>query len=35
METVAHLEELGIRDARLWRLQHMVADRIARRFPVP
>jgi cation transport protein ChaC len=35
METVAHLEELGIRDARLWRLQHMVADRIARKFPVP
>jgi glutathione-specific gamma-glutamylcyclotransferase len=35
METVAHLEELGIRDQRLWRLQHLVADRIARRFPSP
>jgi len=35
METVAHLEELGIRDARLWRLQHLVADRIARKFPSP
>jgi cation transport protein ChaC len=33
METVAHLEELGIRDQRLWRLQQMVADLIARRFP--
>jgi cation transport protein ChaC len=35
METVAHLEELGIRDQRLWRLQHMVADRIAQKFPGP
>ena len=35
METVAHLEELGIRDRHLWRLQHMVAERIAQRFPNP
>ncbi|HEY7689533.1 MAG TPA: gamma-glutamylcyclotransferase [Dongiaceae bacterium] len=35
METVAHLEELGIRDERLWRLQQMVAERIAARFPSP
>ena len=35
METVAHLEELGIRDRHLWRLQHMVADRIAQQFPSP
>jgi len=35
METVAHLEELGIRDGRLWRLQHKVADLIAQRFPSP
>ena len=35
METVAHLEELGIRDRHLWRLQHKVADRIAQRFPSP
>jgi cation transport protein ChaC len=35
METVAHLEELGIRDRHLWRLQHKVADRIAHRFPSP
>jgi cation transport protein ChaC len=27
--TVEHLEMLGIHDARLWRLQEMVADRIA------
>lgn len=26
--TVAHLEELGIRDHHLWRLQELVADRI-------
>lgn len=35
METVTHLEELGIRDTRLWRLQRMVAERIAARFPSP
>lgn len=28
MHTVAHLEELGIRDRYLWRLQEMVAQRI-------
>ena len=28
-QTVRHLEELGIRDRYLWRLQHMVAERIA------
>ena len=28
LETVLHLEELGIRDHRLWRLQALVADRI-------
>jgi cation transport protein ChaC len=28
-ETVAHLEELGIRDRNLWRLQELVAKRIA------
>jgi len=28
LETVMHLEELGIRDHRLWRLQGLVADRI-------
>ena len=27
-ETVAHLEELGIRDRNLWRLQALVAERI-------
>jgi len=27
-QTVAHLEELGIRDRNLWRLQAMVAERI-------
>jgi cation transport protein ChaC len=27
-ETVAHLEELGIRDRNLWQLQALVADRI-------
>ena len=27
-DTVAHLEELGIHDRNLWRLQAMVADRI-------
>lgn len=26
--TVAHLEEMGIHDPHLWRLQHLVADRI-------
>ncbi len=26
--TVAHLEQLGIHDPHLWRLQHMVAERI-------
>jgi cation transport protein ChaC len=26
--TVAHLEELGIRDRNLWRLQALVAERI-------
>jgi cation transport regulator ChaC len=35
METVAHLEALGIRDQRLWRLQYKVAERIAQRFPSP
>ncbi len=30
LETVTHLEELGIRDRRLWRLQAMVAERLAR-----
>ncbi|MGE0117772.1 MAG: gamma-glutamylcyclotransferase [Dongiaceae bacterium] len=29
LETVTHLEELGIRDRRLWRLQAMVARRLA------
>jgi cation transport protein ChaC len=28
LETVIHLEELGIRDRRLWRLQAMVAERL-------
>jgi cation transport regulator ChaC len=28
MHTVAHLEERGIRDPYLWKLQHMVAQRI-------
>jgi cation transport regulator ChaC len=27
-ETVAHLEERGIRDANLWRLQALVAERL-------
>lgn len=27
--TVSHLEELGIRDRNLWRLQHLVAGRLA------
>jgi len=31
LETVDHLEELGIRDRRLWRLQRLVADRLALR----
>lgn len=29
MHTVAHLEELGLRDGRLWRLQKLVADHLA------
>jgi cation transport protein ChaC len=29
LETVMHLEELGIRDRRLWRLQEMVAARLS------
>jgi cation transport protein ChaC len=29
LQTVSHLEQLGIRDSYLWRLQHMVAERIA------
>src|SRR5262245_2331256 len=29
LETVTHLEELGIRDGRLWRLQEMVAARLS------
>ena len=28
--TVAHLEELGIRDRNLWRLQKLVAERLSR-----
>jgi cation transport regulator ChaC len=28
MHTVAHLEDLGIHDRYLWRLQEMVAQRI-------
>jgi cation transport protein ChaC len=28
--TVSHLEELGIRDRNLWRLQHLVAEEIRR-----
>ena len=28
LQTVTHLEELGIRDQRLWRLQAMVAARL-------
>ena len=31
LETVNHLEELGIRDHRLWRLQRLVAARLAAR----
>jgi cation transport protein ChaC len=31
LETVTHLEELGIRDRRLWRLQEMVAARLSAR----
>jgi len=31
LETVTHLEELGIRDRNLWRLQSLVAERIAGR----
>jgi cation transport protein ChaC len=33
LETVAHLEELGIRDRRLWRLQEMVAARLSAKGP--
>ena len=33
--TVAHLEEMGIRDAYLWRMQAMVAERLARLPRVP
>ena len=29
--TVSHLEELGIRDSHLWKLQAMVAERVERR----
>jgi cation transport protein ChaC len=32
--TVAHLEELGIRDRNLWRLQVLVAERIMAAVPV-
>ncbi|MGT2474857.1 hypothetical protein [Paraburkholderia terrae] len=28
MQTVDHLERLGIRDANLWRLQRLVAQRL-------
>jgi cation transport regulator ChaC len=28
MHTVAHLEDLGIHDRYLWRLQELVAERI-------
>jgi cation transport regulator ChaC len=28
---VSHLEELGIHDSHLWRLQAMVAERVERR----
>ena len=28
--TVSHLEAMGIRDAYLWRMQSMVAERLAR-----
>lgn len=33
LETVTHLEELGIRDRRLWRLQEMVAARLSAKGP--
>ena len=33
MNTVQHLEELGIHDSYLWTLQEMVAERIALRRP--
>jgi glutathione-specific gamma-glutamylcyclotransferase len=33
--TVNHLEELGIHDKHLWRLQELVADRIELSLPVP
>jgi cation transport protein ChaC len=33
--TVAHLEELGIRDRNLWRLQALVAERLASRAAPP
>ena len=31
--TVAHLEQLGIHDHHLWRLQALVADRIDAAYP--
>jgi glutathione-specific gamma-glutamylcyclotransferase len=33
--TVAHLEELGIRDRNLWRLQALVADQIKTAISTP
>lgn len=33
--TVAHLEDHGIRDRYLWRMQHLVAARIAETWPTP
>lgn len=35
MNTVAHLEERGIHDPYLWRLQHLVAERIAAESAAP
>jgi cation transport protein ChaC len=29
LDTLAHLEELGIHDRHLWRLQKLVAERLA------
>lgn len=34
LDTVAHLEELGIHDRHLWRLQELVAERLGRQ-PTP
>jgi cation transport protein ChaC len=34
-ETISHLEELGIRDRALWRLQQLVAQKIVRQEAVP